>query len=82
MVLNPTVPVGGGSSPPIVAPTPAVVVGEQPVFLRKLNKRGKPVGKAVLAGFTLEFGTPLNATAAIDPANYQVATVTTKKVKK
>ena len=82
MVLNPTVPVGGGSSPPIVTPTPAVVVGQQPVFQRKLNKKGKPVGKAELTGFALDFGTPLNATAANDAADFQVDTIVTRKVKK
>ena len=50
--------------------------------MRKLNKKGKPVGKAVLTGFTLDFGTPLDATAANDPANYQVETRSTRKVKK
>ncbi len=83
-VSNSSVPGGGGSGSGTgtSTPMPVVVVGEQPVFLRKLNKRGKPVAKAVLSGFTLEFGTPLNASAAINPANYQVATVSTKKVKK
>ena len=51
-------------------------------FRRKLNKKGKPVGKAVLSGFTFEFGTPLNPSAAGNAANYQVDSVTTKKVKK
>ena len=37
----------------------AMVIGEQPVFRRKLNKNGKPVGKAVLTGFTLDFNMPL-----------------------
>jgi hypothetical protein len=67
----------------VVGPSvPAVVVGQQPVFQRKLNKKGKPVGKAVLSGFTLEFGTPLEASTANDPANFRVDTLTTKKVKK
>jgi hypothetical protein len=37
----------------------------------------KPTGKAILAGFTLDFGVPLNAESA---ANFQVDTVTTKTV--
>ena len=48
---------------------------------RKL-KKGKPTGKAVLSGFALDFGVPLNAAAASDAANYQLDTITTKKVKK
>ena len=48
----------------------------------KLNKKGKPAGKAVLSGFTLDFSVPLNAASASNPANYQLDTVTTKRVKK
>ena len=56
-----------------------MIIGEQPLFVRKTNKKGKPTGKAVLSGFTLDFGVPLNAAAA---AKFQVDTITTKKVKK
>ncbi len=62
-------------------PAPVTIIGEQAVFTRKL-KKGKPVGKAVLTGYMLDFGAPLNPTAAANRANYQVATMTTKKVKK
>ncbi len=62
---------------PTPTPAPAMVIGEQPVFRRKLNKHGK----AVLTGFTLDFNTPLG-TAAVNPGNYELATVTIKKVKK
>ena len=64
------------------APSYVMVVGEQPVFERKLNKRGKPVGKPVLTGFTLDFNMPLSLAAVSDPGNYEIDTVTTKKVKK
>jgi RHS repeat-associated protein len=64
---------------PTPTPTQTVIVGEQPHFERKTNKKGKPTGKAVLSGFTLDFGVPLNAAGA---ANFQVDSVTTKKVKK
>ena len=67
---------------PASTPTSTVIIGEQPVFLRKLNKKGKPTGKAILGGFTLDLGIPLNAAAAANAANYQVDTITTKKVKK
>ena len=40
------------------------------------------MGKAVLSGFTVDFGVPLNAADAANRANYQLDTVTTKKVKK
>ena len=67
---------------PTSTPTPVMVIGEQPVFERKLNKHGKPVGKAVLTGFTLEYNTPLGAAAVTDPANYDLVSITTRKVKK
>jgi uncharacterized repeat protein (TIGR03803 family) len=67
---------------PTPAPTSPVVIGEQPVFHRQSNKKDKPVGNPVLAGFTLDFSVPLNPATAEDPANYQVDTVTTKKVKR
>ncbi len=52
------------------------------MFVRKLNKKGKPTGKPVLVGFTFEFSSPLGPSAAGNAANYQVDTVTTKRVKK
>ena len=61
-------------------PTQAVIVGEQPLFQRKLNRKGKPTGKAVLTGFALNFRVALNPSAA-DAARYLIDTVTTKKVK-
>jgi hypothetical protein len=59
-----------------------VIIGEQAVLERKLNKRGKPTGKPVLAGYTLSFGVPLNPATASSAGNYQLDTVTTKTVKK
>ena len=56
----------------------AAVVGQQPVF-RRLNKKGQPVGKAGLSGFTIGFKAPLIATTAINPANYQVDALVTRK---
>jgi len=75
------------TAPPITqptAPTPTqtVVVGEQPFFQRKLNKKGKPTAKAVLIGFTLDFGVALSTAAAANAANYQIDTVTTKVINK
>ncbi len=63
-------------------PEQVTIIGEVPVFRRKLNKKGKPTGKAILTGFTLEFNTPLLASAVSNPGNYLVDTVTIKKVKK
>jgi hypothetical protein len=51
------------------------------LFSRKM-KKGKPVGKPILVGYMLDFGAPLNPAAAASRADYQIATITTKKVKK
>ncbi len=61
--------------------TPAAVIGEQPVF--DASSTGREARRqGPLSGFTLDFGTPLDPTSAGNAANYQVDTVTTKKVKK
>jgi hypothetical protein len=60
----------------------AMVIGEQPVFQRKHNRNGKSIGKPVLVGFTLEFNTPLSAAPASIPENYELDTVSLKKIKK
>ena len=67
---------------PTSTPTASVVTGQQSLFQRKTNKNGKPTGKPVLSGFTIDFAVPLDAAAADNAANYQVDTVSTKKVKK
>jgi hypothetical protein len=63
-------------------PPHTLVISEQPVFQRKFNKRGKPTDKAVLIGFTLDFNSALSATDASNPRNYELETVTIKKVKR
>ncbi len=64
------------------AATPLIITSEQPLFNRKHNKKGKPIGKPVLSGFLFDFSQALSATSATNNANYQVDTVTTKRVKK
>ena len=61
---------------------PPVIIGEQPLFLRKINKKGKPIGRPVLSGFVFDFSDPLNPSSATNGGNYQVDTITTKRVKK
>ncbi len=63
-------------------PAPPMIIGEHAVFQRKTNKKGKPVGSSVLAGFDIDFSAPLNPASANNPAHYQLGTITTKKVKK
>jgi hypothetical protein len=67
------------SSPP---PTPPTILGEQAVFTRKLNKHHKPVGKAVLTSFEIEFSAAMNPATAGDANNYIVDWTSTKRVKK
>ncbi len=57
------------------------IVGEQPIFQRKTNKHGKPVGRPVLTGFLFDFSAPLNPSSATNSANYRVDSITTKRVK-
>ena len=62
-------PSGGGATPPM--PT---ITSESVVTTRKKNKKGKPVGKAVVTGFTLDFSTAMNPATAGLAANYELET--------
>jgi hypothetical protein len=57
-------------------------VGEKAVFKRQTNKKGKPVGKKVLIGFSFSIDNALDATGAANPVNYQIDSISTKKVKR
>jgi hypothetical protein len=59
-----------------------VIVGEKAVFKRATNKKGKPVGKAVLTGFSFNIHDAFDASGAANPVNYQIDSVSTKKVKR
>ncbi|WP_165226789.1 Ig-like domain repeat protein [Aquisphaera insulae] len=62
-------------------PLTTAITAELPVYHRKV-KNGKPVGRAVLAGFSLTFDEPLIASAATNLGNFEldaVATVTVKR---
>ena len=52
------------------------------MFRRNTNKKGKPVGKAVLTGFSFNFDDALDASIAANPANYEVDSTTIKVVKR
>ena len=66
---------------PASPPVQPVIIHETAMFQRKL-KKGRPVGPAVLTGFSLTFNTALYQAAATNPGYYQLDSVTTKKVKK
>ncbi len=59
-----------------------MIIGEQAIFHRKTNKKGKPIGKAVLSGFVFDFSAALSSSDAANPDDYQVESITTKRVKK
>ena len=63
-------------------PAPPVIIGEKAVFHRKTNKKGKPLGPAVLTGYEFEFSSALDPASATNSANYEVDSVMTKRVKK
>ncbi len=69
------------SPTPVPAPTPPVIVGEQALFTRKLNKKHKPEGKPVLSGFVLDFSAAMNPATAGNAANYQVDWISFKQAR-
>jgi hypothetical protein len=73
---------GEATTSPMNVRAQVIVIGERPVFRRKLNERRKPTGKAVLTGFTLDFSMPLSGPSVLDPENYALDTVALKKGKK
>ena len=82
--LDPRVAAAARTAGQRLLPTPPTptITGEQVVMFRKTNKKGKPVGKAVLQGFTLEFSTAMNAATAGSAANYRMTATSTKHAKK
>jgi RHS repeat-associated protein len=81
-IAQPTPPTAQATTTVASPPAPPVIVGERTIFERRRNKKGKPVGSPVLTGFAIDFSAPLNPASATNPANYQLDTVTTKRVKK
>ncbi len=68
--------------PPVVPPSPAIV-GASVVSTQKRNKKGKVVGKPVISGYLITFGTAMNQGSLGNSANYAVDTVViTKRTKK
>jgi ELWxxDGT repeat protein len=56
------------------SPAPPTIIGERAIFQRRVNKRGKPMGKAVLTGFALEFSGPMGS-SVLNAAHYQLEEV-------
>ncbi len=68
--------------PPPPPPSPPTIIGELPLFTRKLDKHGKPVGKPRLTGFEIAFSAAMNPATAGNAGNYQVESISRKRVKK
>ncbi len=81
---TPTSPIPNPTPSPTQSPTPSSlsIIREQPLFHRKTNKEGKAIGRSVLTGFVFDFSEALNPSRATIAANYQVDTVSTKRIKK
>jgi hypothetical protein len=67
---------------PSPTPAPPVIIGEQPIFTRKLNRKHKPVGRPTLSGFRFNFSAAMNPATAGNPADYQVDWTSTKRAKR
>jgi hypothetical protein len=66
----------------VKTPAPLLIIGEQSLFRRRTNKKGKPIGNSVLTGFVFDFSEALNPSSATSNTNYQVDTIATKRLKK
>ena len=77
----PAPPAASATASAAPAPPPTII-REKPLLSQKLNKKHKPMGKAVLTGFELTFSTAMNPSTAGSPSNYQVEWTSTKIVKK
>ena len=67
---------------PTPTPTTPTIIGERVVLTSlKHSKKGKPIGKPVV-NFVFQFSTAMNPGTAGNSNDYQVAWVSTKKVKK
>jgi hypothetical protein len=65
-----------------VIPVVPTVIAQQVVAGYKLNKKGKPQGKPIAWDFKLQYSAAMNVTTAGLVSNYQMNSVTTKRVKK
>jgi hypothetical protein len=78
---NPILISATGPNGPGAAQAP-LIIGAHVLTMRKTNKKGRPAGKAVFAGFTLEYSVAMNAATAGLATNYVVVSNTTKHVQK
>jgi len=60
-------------------PPPPTITGELVAFNQKRNKKGNPIGRPTLAGYTFDFSTAMNQASIGAPANYVVDMLVLKK---
>jgi streptogramin lyase len=65
---------------PTPPPTPAIIL-DQIYKVQKHNKKGKPIGKPVFAGFEFEYSEAMGASAT-NAANYTVEVAVIKRIKR
>ena len=70
------------SVPPPPPPSAPTVVIEKLVETQKKNNKGKPIGKPVFSGFSLQYSAAMDASTAGLASNYHVFSEVVKKVKK
>ena len=63
------------TSQPPPTPAPPVIIGQSVLFTRKTNRRGKPVGRPVLAGFEFDFSTSMNPVTTGNASNFRLGQV-------
>src|SRR5271157_4458049 len=67
-------------TPPVSLQAPTIT-GWTVVKTHKLNRKGKPQGKPVFSGFSFQYSAPMNSATAGLSTNYQVVSLSTKRVK-
>ena len=77
----PAPPPAPSPPPPATAAAPTVVLARL-ATTQKTNKKGKPPGKPIFAGFYIQYSRPMNAATAGVTTDYQVFSNVIKKVKK
>ena len=73
-----TSPITITPSASLQAPT---ITGYTVVKTQEYNSKGKPKGKPVFSGFSLQYSAPMNPATAGLTSNYQVVSLSTKRVK-
>ncbi len=59
-------------TPPPPPPSAPTVIGEQLLFTRRFNKKGRPIGKPIFVGYGLTYSTAMYGPSVASPGNYQL----------